>query len=247
MDVGLFDLSAAEPLYRSALADAGLGRDGDDIEAVAAAVRASAVRAEIVAALDDWASITVDLRRRAWLLAVARDADPDEVRDRLRQPELWLDAARLTRVAKELRVDELSPQLASALSRVSRKSGGEAVALLTAAQQRFPQDFWVNFELAWPLNQVGRWDEALGYFRSALALRPDSSAAYNGLGEVLYSMGRMDEAIDPLEQALRLDPRNMLAHNNLALALHSKGRLDGAIDHFQQALSIDPKSAGAPQ
>ncbi len=240
---GIFDPAAAEPLYMSAFADAGLGRDGDDSEAVAAAVRASAVRAEIVAALDDWASLTPDLRRREWLLAVARGADPDEVRDRLRQPELWLDAARLTRVARELRVAELSPQLATALGRVSRKSGGEAIALLTATQNRFPQDFWVTFELAWALNQERRWDEGLGYFRAALALRPDSSAAYNGLGEILRSMGRADEAIDPLEQALRLDPRNMLAHYHLAFALYSKGQLDGAIDHFQQALSIDPKSA----
>ena len=101
----------------------------------------------------------------------------------------------------------------------------------------------MTFELAWALNQVRRWDEALGYFRAALALRPDSSAAYNGLGEILRSMGRVDEAIDSLEQALRLDPRNMLAHYNLAFALHSKGQFDGAIDHFQQALSIAPNSA----
>ena len=201
------------------------------------------VRGEIVAALDDWASITPDLRRREWLLAVARGADPDEVRDRLRQPELWLDAARLTRLARELKAAELSPQLATALGRVSRKSGGEAVALLTAIQSRSPQDFWVTFELAWALSQERRWDEGLGYFRAALALRPDSSAAYNGLGEILFSMGRVDEAIDPLEQALRLDPRNMLAHYHLAFALYSKGQLDGAIEHFQQALSIEPKSA----
>jgi tetratricopeptide (TPR) repeat protein len=239
---GIFDLAAVEPLYAAALADAGLGRVGDDSQAVAAAVRASALRPELVAALDDWASVAADLRRRAWLLAVARGADPDGARDRLRQPDLWLDAARLTRVAKELRVDELSPQLASALGRVSRQSGGEAVALLTAAQKRFPQDFRVNFELAWQLNQQGRWDEALGYFRSALALRPDSSAAYNGLGEVLRSMRRGDEAIEPLKQALRLDPRNMVAHYNLALVFHATGRLDEAIDHFQQALSIDPES-----
>ena len=178
---------------------------------------------------------------------MARGADPDGVRDRLRQPELWLDAARLTRVARELRVAELSPQLATALGRVSRQSGGEAIALLTATQNRFPQDFWVNFELAWALNQERRWDEALGYFRAALALRPDSSAAYNGLGEILRSMGRVDDAIDPLEQALRLDPRNLLAHYNLAFALYSKGRLDEAIDHFQQALSIDPEFRRASQ
>jgi tetratricopeptide (TPR) repeat protein/tRNA A-37 threonylcarbamoyl transferase component Bud32 len=240
---GLFDQAAAEPLYLSAFADAGLVREGKDIEAVAAAVRASAVREEIVAALDDWASITPDLRRREWLLAVARSADPDGVRDRLRQPELWLDTGRLTRVANELGVAELSPQLATALGRVARASGGEAVALLTAAQRRFPQDFWVNFELAWTLNQENRREEGLGYFRAALALRPNSSATYSGLGEILFNMDRLDEAIDRLEQALRLDPANASAHNNLAHALNSKGRLDGAIDHFRQALSIIPNSA----
>ncbi|MGA3186409.1 MAG: hypothetical protein ABSF22_04800, partial [Bryobacteraceae bacterium] len=46
-----------------------------------------------------------------------------------------------------------------------------AIALLTATHNRFPQDFWVTFELAWALNQERRRDEALGYFRAALALR----------------------------------------------------------------------------
>ena len=84
-------------------------------------------------------------------------------------------------------------------------------------------------------------------FPCGSGIRPDSSAAYNGLGEILFSMGRVDEAIDPLEQALRLDPGNMVAHYHLAFALYSKGQLDGAIEHWQQALSIDPKSAALPQ
>ena len=195
---GRYEPAGAEPLYASAFAEAGLGREGDDIEAVASAVRASAVRAEIVAALDDWASITSDRSRRAWLLAVARGADPVPERDRLRQPELWQDGARLTRVAQELRVAELSPQLATALGRVARASGGEAVALLTAAQARFPQDFWLNFELAFALYKANRSDEALGYYRAALALRPKASAVYDGLGTVLHALGRVDEAIGPL-------------------------------------------------
>jgi tetratricopeptide (TPR) repeat protein/tRNA A-37 threonylcarbamoyl transferase component Bud32 len=240
---GLHDPATAEPLYLSAFAEAGLGREGDASEAIAAAVRARAVHAEIVAALDDRASMARDLPQLKWLLSVARGADPDEVRDRLRQPELWLDPARLTRVAKELRVAELSPQLATTVGRVSRAGGGEAIALLTATQNRFPQDFWVNFELALTLNQERRWDEALGYSRAALALRPDSSAAYNGLGEILRSMGRVDEAIDALERAVRLDARNLPAHSNLARALDFKGRGDAATEHYLQALSILPRSS----
>jgi tetratricopeptide (TPR) repeat protein len=201
------------------------------------------VRAEIVAALDDWASITPDQARQEWLLAVARRADPHPARNRLRQPKLWQDGARLTRLARELSVPDLSPQLAAALGRVARENRAEAVALLTAAQARFPQDFWLNFELGSALYQAQRWDEALGYYRAALALRPEASTVHNELGEVLRRLGRVDEAVAYLRQALWLDPKNVYAHNNLASALRDQGRLDEAIDLFQQALRIDPRFA----
>ena len=240
---GKYEPAGAERLYAAAFVAAGLGREGDDSESMAARVQESAVRAEIVAALDDWASITPDLRRRAWLLAVARRADPDPVRGRLREPELWQDSARLTRLAREPSAAELSPQLATALGRVSRRSGGDAVALLSAAQARFPEDFWLNFELGWALYDAHRWDEALGYCRAALALRPKASPVYDGLGYILRHMGRVDEAIGYFQQALRLDPEYVAAHVNLAYALQAKGRLDEAIGHLQQTLSIAPKSA----
>jgi serine/threonine-protein kinase len=184
---GRFEPVGAEPLYEETLAKAGLGRPGDDCETVAARVRDSAVRDEIVTALDDWASITEDPARRAWLLAVARRADPDPSRDSLRQPELWQDGPKLTRLVQELRVEELSPQLLTALGRVLGKIGGEPVPLLSAAQVQYPQDFWVNYELGWVFRQSGRSDEALGFFRVALALRPQSSLAQNALGVTLHA------------------------------------------------------------
>src|SRR5262249_6720349 len=202
----------------------------------------SAVSAEIVVALDDWAGITRDLRRRAWLLAVARAADPDPARDRLRQPKLWQDSARLIQLARELSVAQLSPQLATALGRVVLTSGRDAVPLLTAAQARFPQDFWLNSELGHALHLARRPDEALGYFRAALALRPQSSVTYCDLGLDLQDMGRVDEAIDHYHQAIRLAPNYTKAHIILGHSLERKGRRDEAIDHFQQAVSIEPKS-----
>ena len=165
--------AVAEPLYVSAFAEAGLGREGDDSEAVSARVRDSALSAELIAALDDWASITADRRRREWLLAVAREADPNPARNRLRQPELWRDGARLTQIAQEPSGAEVSPQLATALGRAAHQSGGDAIPLLTAVQARYPQDFWINFELGVTLAKARRWDEALGYFRAALAVRPE--------------------------------------------------------------------------
>jgi tetratricopeptide (TPR) repeat protein len=229
--------------YGAAFARAGLGREGDDVAAVAARVRASAVRAEIVAGLDDWASVTQDPARRAWLLAVARRADPDPGRDRLRQPRLWRNRAAVTKLAQEANEAALSPQLATALGRALAESGGDSVPLLAAAQARSPQDFLLNFELGWAYYKDKRWDEALGYYRAALALRPQSALAHTNLGFALYVKGRPDEAIGHLQQAIRLNPKNSMAYYNLGFALQAKGRLDEAIGHYQQAVRLDPKNA----
>ncbi len=242
---GTTGLAVAEPLYESAFADAGLGRMGDKIEVVSARVRDSPLSAELVAALDDWASFTTDRQRREWLLAVARGADRNEARNRLRQPELWNDAKlwknpkRLKQLTEDLKAAEFSPQLATALSRKS--DGDAAVELLTKAQSRYPQDFWLNFELGATLYDSERWNEALGYFRAALAIRPDVSAAHNGLGLALYATGRRDEGIGQLEQAVSIDPNSVAAHVNLGRVYYYEGRLDESIDHLQQALRIDPK------
>jgi tetratricopeptide (TPR) repeat protein len=237
---GQFDFAGAERLYAAAFAEAGLGREGDDSAALAARVNASAVRAELVGALDDWASICKDPARRAWLLTVVRGADPDPARDRLRQPELWRDGAELTELAREGRAAERSPQLATALGRALRESGGDAQQLLSAAQARFPNDFWLNYQLAGTLYDAKRRDEALGFYRAALALRPEAVAVHFSLGLALHDKGQLDQAIDHYEHALRLDPKYAHAHNNLGNALSDKGQLDRAITHYHDALRLDP-------
>jgi serine/threonine-protein kinase len=242
---GKYRVAVAEPLYVSAFAEAGLGREGDDIKAVSARVRGSSLSAELIAALDDWASITNDRRRREWLLAVACEADRNPARNRLRRPELWKDPKRLAQLTQDLRVAELSPQLATALGRVARKSRGDAVPLLTAVLARYPQDFWLNFVLGDTLYEARRWDEALSYYRAALAVRPDVSAAHISLGVALYAKGRRDEAIGHFQQAFVIDPKSVGAHVNFGRALYDEGRLDESIGHFEQALRILPESTGA--
>jgi serine/threonine protein kinase/Flp pilus assembly protein TadD len=238
-----FDFAGGERLYEAALADAGLGRPGDDSEALAARVRHSAVREEIVAALDHWASITKDRARQAWLLAVARAADRHPLRDRLRQPELWQDGAQMKQLAEQAKVEEMSPQLVTALGAVLSRQEQDAIPLLTAACARFPNDFWCNFKLGANLVQARRWDEAVGYYRAALALRPKVSAVHNNLGVALAHKGQLDKAIEYYEEALKLDPKNPFPHNNIGIVLHQKGRLHEAVEHFQQSLQLGPKYA----
>jgi tetratricopeptide (TPR) repeat protein len=241
-----YDFAGGERKYAAAFAGAGFDWEAEDVTALAARVHDSAVREEIVAGLDDWASLIPDGAHQERLLAVARAADPDRWRDRVRQPQLWRNRGALTKLAVEAaKESELSAQLATVLCRAVRRGGGNALPLLTAAQARFPQDFWINFDLAGTLYNARRWDEAAEYYRAALALRPRAIAGYNNLGVALADKGRLDEAIELYERALRIDPTYAQAHINLGIALKDKGRTHEAIRHYKEALRHDPKLARA--
>jgi tetratricopeptide (TPR) repeat protein len=242
---GKFDYAQAEREYPRAFQRAGLGQPGDAVAAVAARIRGSAIKEQLVAALDDWAWISRYPRRKAWLLAVARRADPDSWSNRIRDLKVWHDRAALQRLAQEAKVEKLSPQLLTVLGMMLRVTGGDAVSLLKAAQVRYPQDFWLNYELGLALRVRKQAGEAVGYYRVALALRPNTSTVYVNLAWVLLDKGDLDEAIACYQKAVALDPKYALAHHHLGLALHAKGELDGAIACFQKALAIDPQFAPA--
>src|SRR5262249_32515643 len=120
--------------------------------------------------------------------------------------------------------------------------GGDAVPLLTAAQARYPNDFWINLHLAGALHEPGKLDEALGYYRAALALRPEVGAVHNNFGIALANRGRLDEAIGPLQQA---SPRHARPHPTLAAALRPGAGLDEPPGHSQQPPPLRPRSPRA--
>jgi Flp pilus assembly protein TadD len=242
---GQFDKASAAREYEAAFRESGIGAETEAAEVVAERIRASAVREQLVAAVDDWALRVQEPERRAWLLAVARAADPDPWCDRFRDAAVWKDRAALVRLAREAKVNELSPQILIALGTQLRSHGADAVPLLTAAQRRFPSDFWLNSGLGWASYEAKRWEEAIGYYRAALALRPSDSAVYNNLGVALANKGRVDEAIAEYKKAIELDPTFTMPHNNLGNALAGKGRLDEALAEYRKAIELDPKNAYA--
>jgi tetratricopeptide (TPR) repeat protein len=234
----------AEPSYAAAFREAGLVVEGDEPEAVAARLRASAVREQLVAALDDWATLTHDPERRLWLLEVSRRADPDDWRDRFRDPAL--DRAGVEALAKELLADarqlaRQKPAMLCVLGSFLQESG--PVPLLRAAQRHHPDDFWLNFDLANALMVAKKWDEAVGFCRAAVALRPSAVVAHNNLSAALFENRQLDEALQAARQAKALDPHYALPYVSLGNALRRKGQLDEAIQQYRTAIDLDPKLA----
>src|SRR5213592_2545664 len=93
------------------------------------------------------------------------------------------------------------------------------------------------------LQSEHRIDEAIAYYRRAIATQPDYAPAYNNLGTALREQKRIDEAVASYQQALKLQPQFATAHFNLANVLIEQGNPAAALDHFERALRMEPPSA----
>jgi tetratricopeptide (TPR) repeat protein len=239
---GNLDYAAADRAYAAAFREWRLGRPGEAVEAVAGRIRASADREQLVAALDDWALAAQTRARQDWVLAVARRVDPDPWRNRVRSSRRLKDRAAVERLARDFPVTRLSPQLAAVLGVALHAQGADRVAFLKAAVEHYPQDFWLNYELGNAYIK-DRPQEALGYYRVALALRPGTPAVYVNLGLALERAGRLDEAIAAGRRAVALDPQSVHAHSALGHSLKGAGRLDEASAAFRKAVALAPRVA----
>ncbi len=135
---------------------------------------------------------------------------------------------------------EQSPQLLAVLGARLRAKKLDAVGFLERVASAYPGDFWVNVEIGNALCDQPNWGEAIGYYRTALALRPETVSLRYALGDLYLAHQRWDAAIAEYEQARRLDPENAWCHNRLGFTLAWKGCGDEAIAQFRKAVRIDP-------
>jgi tetratricopeptide (TPR) repeat protein len=229
-----------------------------DVEALPAAeagerIRGTTAAVELAAEIDNW---TYQLRwvgaggdRRKHLMQVAREADCDDWRTRLREALESTDRKALVELAAQEEAKDLFPSTLLALANTVHQANAreQAVALLRASQRQHPDDFWVNYNLAEYLQHLDppRYADAISFSRVAVALRPQHSWAHNALGLALTRNGDVGEAIAEFRAAIRLEKDYAGAHINLGSALRDKGDVDGAIDEYKEAIFLDKDGAGA--
>jgi tetratricopeptide (TPR) repeat protein len=244
---GKFDGAQARREYPLAFQDAGLSLEAGRPQETAALIRESVIKEQLLAALDDWALLAFNGKSPelcSQLLQVARLADPDDWRDRVRDLAVWQQSAAIVKLAEAAQTD---PNLLGRLSPPMKEVVGDLLPpesrekWYRLAQTMDEADFWINFELAYALSQNGKHAEAAGYYRVSLAIRPKTVAAYNNLGVALRRQNDLPAALAAFKKALDLDPKFALGWNNLGNTL---GQMDdplGAIDAYKKAVSLDPK------
>jgi serine/threonine-protein kinase len=235
---GAVDVPAIETAHRTAFRRYGLDLDRLAPSTAAARIRTSKVRVDLVTTLDGWALLR-KLEGGDWqrLLAVARLADPDSVRNRLRDLILGdFNRAALLRLAEEARRADLPEATAELLGGVLRAFGliGQARVILRRAQRRYPGNYWITVHLGMSYHQDAPQDvqQAIRFYTAARTLRRDPEVLHL-LGLALGNAGRMNEAVANLQEALALQPGHAEARRVLANCLLEQGMLDEAVAAFR--------------
>jgi tetratricopeptide (TPR) repeat protein len=241
---GEFDFQAADEAYAAAFVSFDLDPASLDPEEAAERIRKSPIRKHLVAALADWYYVRKCLGApEGRLRLVARLADDDPWRQQMWDPKVWKDREALARLARADGVLNQPPVNLLFLSRAF-DNGNElatAVHLLRRAQQCYPADFWINYDLANrlvpdPTTRV----EAIGCYRVALALRPQSPFVHNSLGLALFQQHQFPEAEVAFRKATELLPKYADAYLNLGAALFCQEKCPESEAAFRKAIDLRP-------
>ena len=246
-----FDPVDSEREYAAAFRKYGLDVETLDVDDVGRRIAAqpAAVALELTAGLDSWA---LCLRARCppskqWerLLAVARAADPDEHRDRLRVHLLARDRAPLETLASTPQTALLDRDTAHLLAVVLREEGRfeEAVTVLGTTLERHPRDLWFNLTMGNTLEKLPspRWTEAVRYYSVARSIRPEVGHA---LAHALVETKAIDEAITVFRDLIRRRPGIARHHSCLGVNLAMVGKQqEDARRAWRSALASSPKGS----
>jgi len=269
---GFFDVHSSARDYPRAFADArlSLASVGDKPGLPdAALIQQSAIKEQLLAAIDDWAYVAVVVGQKGLpeqLLSIARAVDPDPWRDMVRDPAMWKDHHRLVELADQAILDDaaferMSPQMlhlvgilltrtaqtgaaAEKKDAAARHRERKGVAWLRQAQMRRPADFWINFELGKVLKSDNPADAA-GYYRTALAVRMHSGAVWSNLGIAHRMQKDLPAAAKAFLNAVKYEPNNGPAWSNLSIAYLEQKNPAAALAAAEKSVALGPKSSSS--
>jgi tetratricopeptide (TPR) repeat protein len=99
------------------------------------------------------------------------------------------------------------------------------------------------FDRGVKLEHLGRHEEAIAAFDSAIAIAPGLAFPWYVRGNALYELGHFVHAIEAYKKALELDPDYADAWNNLGLSAFKLNHYTDALAAFDLAIARDPSNA----
>ena len=120
----------------------------------------------------------------------------------------------------------------------------QAVAVLEAGLERFPNHVLILYRLGCILQQQGHYAEASEIFQKCLSLDPDAKEISLNLGALWALLGQTDRAIALFEQLIQQDPNFAKAYYNLARVYLELQQWPQGEDYLRKALQLRPNDPG---
>jgi tetratricopeptide (TPR) repeat protein len=253
---GGFDFAKQDEAYAEAFRQFGVDARVLGAQEIADRTSATTIRLELASALDNWAFTRWFISPEGdefakKLVAAARLADPDEVRNRIRDAQETRDANGLS----DLLTTESDRVLQWPTSRLlfgamyqlePEPLQSEQIMTLTRRLQRHrPDDFWNNFTLAslHAVKDPPQWEDAARFYTAALSLQPENAATQNDFAGLLAYWPRpgvdhFEEAVDLAKKAVRTAPTAGRYWGTLGMAHYRSGQWSEALTAFQETMKL---------
>jgi serine/threonine-protein kinase len=223
----VIDLDRAAEFYATAFRDYGLDVPALDADEAVRRLGGKAVRAELTAALQDWARAAPDAGLKARLTAVVRAVTAS-----------WGAPP----PARTQHMKAAAAEAAYLVGKAWREKNDDAAAVeaFQHAISLRPDEARFHHALGGALEGQGDWALAVLAYREAVHLRPDDASYRNDLGRALRARGDASAAADAHREAARREPNNGYFHYCLGLALEDGGDWPAACEAYREAVRLKP-------
>jgi tetratricopeptide (TPR) repeat protein len=127
----------------------------------------------------------------------------------------------------------------------NENSFDEVVAILRRVLDQDPNVIDAWFMLGNVHGSRGKPEQAIEYFKKALALKPDDEMAVVNMAHAYRNLGRDEDALIGYRRFLELDPKNAQVRHEASQILIDRGDYDEAAAWLREALALEPKMAAA--
>jgi serine/threonine protein kinase/tetratricopeptide (TPR) repeat protein len=249
---GGFDWAKEDEAYAEAFRQFGIDARVLGAQEIADRASATSIRLELASDLDNWVFTRWMVRPEGdeiakKLVAAARLADPDELRNRIRDALEIRDAKALSDLltTKSDRVLQwpTSRLLFAALFQLEPEhmQSERLMTLTRRLHRQRPDDFWNNYTLASLHANKAQWEDAARFYTAALSLQPGNAATQNDLARLLVYWPRpgvehFEEAVDLAKKAVKTAPTAGRYWDTLGIAHYRSGQWSEALTTFQEAM-----------
>jgi tetratricopeptide (TPR) repeat protein len=243
--------SKAKDLYPRAFQRYGLAIDAEQPGRIAAAIRRSRIAEALRVGLEQWFFLEP---ARASLREVLDADNVDRLRADIHAALAANQPERVRQLVLTAHQAVLTPAFVTAVGMSSALPREECLRLMKASWSRQPDFFPLAMALAARHTEMdvvpaGTKEEAVGWCRTAVALRPESAFAHHCLGVALGELGDQDGRLRELREAMRLAPRFERAASLLAWGILNSdkasskpGTLDEALALYKSVVEVNPSS-----